>query len=80
MALWSEVLSGIPPSFSYSMTNNFLALLTSQVDLPTTATLFLKTTTSTIPGIALAAAESTDFILVPKALGRCIIAYSMPSL
>ena len=76
--LWSVVLS-IFPSFSYSTFNAFFAFITSHVDLPTTATLFLKVTTSIIPGIALAAASFTDLIFVPKAGGRCSIAITIPS-
>src|SRR6187551_3235102 len=76
--LWSAVLS-IFPSFSYSTFKAFFAFITSHVDLPTTATLFLKVTISVIPGMALAAASFTDLIFVPKAGGRWIIANTIPS-
>ena len=42
--------------FHIQSSSSFLAFIISHVDLPTTATLFLKVTTSIIPGIALAAA------------------------
>ena len=74
---WSVVLS-TAPSGSYSTFSTFRALVTCHVDLPNTATLSLKMTTSTMPGMALAAATSTDFILVPNG-GRSIMANNIPS-
>ena len=81
-ALFALGVVVFPTGSAYCITDNLRTFVSSNntgyIHF-TMATLFLKVTTSIIPGIALAAAASTDLILVPKAGGRCIIAITIPS-